>query len=288
MRRSRCRRNSAQSTASWSTRRCACAGPSRARSNSMNAMFGMPTRTEIDGAHRKIAELERALRRLRNAVARAVAAGARNRQDSAATAAADKSRQRRKPPSPNKPAAEAAHAQQRQDAKAKRDERPVQFHADGLAHEAMQMQQKLAAGVETLRNVDDVDYGATDEAGSLARRQSRAVPLHRRKHADRQSAAADQLRAGQPPVHGRPAGRPFHRQRLAGARRGRLRHRLGLSGSFRPFPDARGLHRTLPRRRGRPSAPRTRPGRDQPARHLPGRRVLAVLRRRCIRKRSAT
>ena len=31
------------------------------------AMFGMPTRTEIDSAHRKIAELERALRRLRDA-----------------------------------------------------------------------------------------------------------------------------------------------------------------------------------------------------------------------------
>lgn len=31
------------------------------------AMFGMPTRTEIDAAHRKIAELERALRRMRDA-----------------------------------------------------------------------------------------------------------------------------------------------------------------------------------------------------------------------------
>lgn len=31
------------------------------------AMFGMPTRTEIDGAHRRIAELERELRRLRDA-----------------------------------------------------------------------------------------------------------------------------------------------------------------------------------------------------------------------------
>lgn len=33
----------------------------------LSAMFGMPTRTEIDSAHRKIAELERALRRLRDA-----------------------------------------------------------------------------------------------------------------------------------------------------------------------------------------------------------------------------
>lgn len=36
------------------------------------AMFGMPTRTEIDSAHRKIAELERALRRLRDATPEAV------------------------------------------------------------------------------------------------------------------------------------------------------------------------------------------------------------------------
>lgn len=38
---------------------------------------------------------------------------------------------------------------------------PLNFSADGLAHEAMQVQQKLAAGVETLRNVDEVEYGAT-------------------------------------------------------------------------------------------------------------------------------
>lgn len=35
------------------------------------AMFGMPTRTEVDAAHRKIAELERALRRMRDAQPRA-------------------------------------------------------------------------------------------------------------------------------------------------------------------------------------------------------------------------
>ncbi|MEO6264885.1 MAG: class III poly(R)-hydroxyalkanoic acid synthase subunit PhaE [Luteimonas sp.] len=33
----------------------------------MGAMFGMPTRTEVDTAHRKIAELERSLRRMRDA-----------------------------------------------------------------------------------------------------------------------------------------------------------------------------------------------------------------------------
>ncbi|MCL1633859.1 class III poly(R)-hydroxyalkanoic acid synthase subunit PhaC [Luteimonas sp. SX5] len=38
---------------------------------------------------------------------------------------------------------------------------PLNVSADGLAHEALRMQQKLAAGVETLRNVDDIEYGAT-------------------------------------------------------------------------------------------------------------------------------
>ena len=33
-----------------------------------SAMFGMPTRTELDGAHRKIVELERQIRRLRDAL----------------------------------------------------------------------------------------------------------------------------------------------------------------------------------------------------------------------------
>lgn len=38
---------------------------------------------------------------------------------------------------------------------------PVHFTAEGLAQEALQLQQKLAAGVDTLRNVDEVEYGAT-------------------------------------------------------------------------------------------------------------------------------
>src|SRR3546814_2938016 len=37
------------------------------------AQMGMPTRTEVDAAHRKIAELERALRRMRDAVPEAKA-----------------------------------------------------------------------------------------------------------------------------------------------------------------------------------------------------------------------
>ncbi|WP_242103679.1 MULTISPECIES: class III poly(R)-hydroxyalkanoic acid synthase subunit PhaC [unclassified Lysobacter] len=38
---------------------------------------------------------------------------------------------------------------------------PLNFGADALANESLQMQAKLAAGLETLRQVDDVDYGAT-------------------------------------------------------------------------------------------------------------------------------
>ena len=57
------------------------------------AMFGMPTRTEIDAAHRKIAELERALRRMRDA----------KPQSSARPAAAPKGSKPAK--SPAKPAA---------------------------------------------------------------------------------------------------------------------------------------------------------------------------------------
>lgn len=42
------------------------------------AMFGMPTRTEIDSAHRKIVELERAVRRLRDAAPEPVEAAPRD------------------------------------------------------------------------------------------------------------------------------------------------------------------------------------------------------------------
>ena len=38
---------------------------------------------------------------------------------------------------------------------------PLDFTADALAHEASRMQAKLAAGLETLRQVEDVHYGAT-------------------------------------------------------------------------------------------------------------------------------
>ena len=41
----------------------------------IGAMFGMPTRSELDGTHRKIAELERALRRMRDSADGGVEAG---------------------------------------------------------------------------------------------------------------------------------------------------------------------------------------------------------------------
>jgi len=39
---------------------------------------------------------------------------------------------------------------------------PLNFSADGLAREAMRLHSKLAAGLGTLREVEDVTYGATD------------------------------------------------------------------------------------------------------------------------------
>ncbi|MGH8080242.1 MAG: class III poly(R)-hydroxyalkanoic acid synthase subunit PhaC, partial [Lysobacter sp.] len=39
---------------------------------------------------------------------------------------------------------------------------PINFSAESLAQEAMAAQQKLRAGLETLREVDNVDYGVTE------------------------------------------------------------------------------------------------------------------------------
>ena len=38
---------------------------------------------------------------------------------------------------------------------------PFDFNPEALAREAMQLQSKLGAGLGTLREVEDVDYGAT-------------------------------------------------------------------------------------------------------------------------------
>ena len=40
---------------------------------------------------------------------------------------------------------------------------PLNLSPDKLAHEAQTMQRKLAAGLTTLRNLDDVHYGATEK-----------------------------------------------------------------------------------------------------------------------------
>src|SRR3546814_18839476 len=40
---------------------------------------------------------------------------------------------------------------------------PLDITPDRLAAEAAEFQQKLVAGLDTLREVDDVDYGATDK-----------------------------------------------------------------------------------------------------------------------------
>ncbi|KAG1553455.1 hypothetical protein G6F50_013052 [Rhizopus delemar] len=114
--------------------------------------------------------------------------------------------------------------------------------------------------------------------GSLARRQGGAVPLRRRTGADPAHAVADCLRAGQPAVHGRSAGRSLTGAEAAGAGPGRVRAGLGLPGPLRALPDPGGLSAALCRWRGGRAAP-AQWWTGGPARHLPGRRVRAVLRR---------
>ncbi|MDN5781985.1 MAG: class III poly(R)-hydroxyalkanoic acid synthase subunit PhaE [Luteimonas sp.] len=61
-----------------------------------SALFGMPTRTELDGAHRKIAELERQLRRLRDGIGAGY--GQKKTATTTATRPAAKKRVTGKPP----------------------------------------------------------------------------------------------------------------------------------------------------------------------------------------------
>jgi class III poly(R)-hydroxyalkanoic acid synthase PhaE subunit len=67
------------------------------------AAMGMPTRTEVDAAHRKIAELERVLRRMRDAGNAANAANPEPRASASAKPAVAK-----KPAGKSKPAAKPA------------------------------------------------------------------------------------------------------------------------------------------------------------------------------------
>jgi hypothetical protein len=117
------------------------------------------------------------------------------------------------------------------------------------------------------------------EGSHLRRGQDGPVPLPGSgQRGAEPGSAADRVRAGQPALHGRPAGRPFHRARPAGGRHGRLPGRLGLPRPLRPLPDAGRLHQRLPRplrRRDPQAAP---PGRDQRAGHLPGWHLQPLLR----------
>ncbi len=155
---------------------------------------------------------------------------------------------------------------------------PIRIDPQRAIDEATKFNQKLAAGLKTLRTLDDVDYGVDRPRRNLSRRQARAVSLQGREQTDIESAAADRLRAGQPSVHGRSAGRPFAREAPARARRRRLHHRLGISRPVRPLSHARRLHQRLHQALRRCRRETAQGRRDQPARHLPGRRVQPVLR----------
>ncbi len=75
----------------------------------VSEMFGMPTRSELDGAHRKIVELERALRRMRDA-APAASATAKPSPTSGKAKPKPKPATRKKAAKPNAKAAKKAKA----------------------------------------------------------------------------------------------------------------------------------------------------------------------------------
>jgi polyhydroxyalkanoate synthase len=53
---------------------------------------------------------------------------------------------------------------------------PLDIRPEALADEALKVQQKLGAGLNTLREVDDVEYGATAKSSSIAIAASKRRP----------------------------------------------------------------------------------------------------------------
>src|SRR5690606_19501243 len=143
----------------------------------LRASLGMPTRTEVDSAHRRIVELERALRRLRDAVeggaspaAAAPDAGGRaagrsaGRGGPAAKKAAPARPAAAKPAPPQgkaRKAAAAGKARKTPVAKAQAGRAARSVAPGGVAAEAVRFQRKLAAGLQSLREVGGYEYGAT-------------------------------------------------------------------------------------------------------------------------------
>ena len=112
---------------------------------------------------------------------------------------------------------------------------PFKFTPATLAEEAFKMQQKLGAGFKTLRDVEDVTYGATDKEavytdGRLVLSASRVKAAH---HED---ALLIVYALVKPPVHCGPAERQVAGAQPARARRRPLPHRCGAIRTARSLP----------------------------------------------------
>ena len=109
---------------------------------------------------------------------------------------------------------------------------PIQLEPNQVAAELSRFGEKLAKGMKVLKEVPEVHYGASDKQ-EIYREDKVVVYRFTSKHkVDAQDAAADRLRAGQSPLHGRSAGRPLDREEPARVRPRRVPDRLGLSRRF--------------------------------------------------------
>jgi hypothetical protein len=237
----------------------------------MRAMFGMPTQRTSMTRSARSPNSERSLRRLRDEMARA-AAGAdiarpATRRSRAAKREARHAQRGRRPHRPN-PAGKGAAMNG-----------PFDFSPAGAARESNAGAGQAGAGLGTPARGSTTSPMARPEREEVWR--DGKVVLYRFRgetEPDGEGACADQLRAGQPARTWSTCSRPVDRQGPAGTRRGRLHHRLGLSGSSDRYLTLEDYIERFLGRRGRPPALGIQARRDQPARHLPGRRVLAVLR----------
>jgi hypothetical protein len=155
---------------------------------------------------------------------------------------------------------------------------PFAASPEALADEAFKIQQKLGAGLNTLREVDDVEYGATTKEAVWS---DGKVVLYRYRGETAPTAKVPLL------ISYALVNRPYmvDLQEDRSIVRGLLARGEDVYIIDWGYPDRSDRYLTLEdyveRFLGgcdRLSAPHARAGSDQPARHLPGRHVLAVLR----------
>ena len=227
----------------------------------------MPTRTEVDELQRTVTELRRQLRAL----------------------------QRAKSPPAEALSADAAPPRRARAARAPRprNDRAVQPAPERTHHAAVKKSPaaqalaefsdfnlKMARGQQMLQRIKDEHVQIATADKDVVFRQDKTTLYHYKPVAEAHDrrAGAGRLRPDRPLHHDRPAGRPLDAAQPAGARRRRLRGRLGQPDAQRPLADLRRLRRRLPERLRRVHLPRARAAGHQPAGHLRRRRVLALLR----------